>query len=375
MSVAGRLPAVILVGGEGTRLRPLTASTPKPMLPLVDRPLLAYTFEHLARHGVSRAVLSCGYLPTQIEAHFGDRHGELELSYRVEPTPPGTGGGIRFGAAGIEETFVALNGDVLHGADLGAMVAFHRERGAAGTILLAPVDDPSRYGLVRCAEDGRVRAFVEKPRAEEIDTNLINAGLYVLEPEVLDLVPPDRPVSIERDVFPRLVEAGSLYGFRLDGYWRDIGTPESYLDAHHDVLERNFDSELGDALGNDYMLVAPGARVDPGARLVPPVYVGPGAVIEAGARIGSLAVVGAGAVIGAAARVDSSVVAAGARIGERTSVVGSIVGERATIGAGVQVHGLAVVGPGAEVGEGNMLAHGIRIAAGASIPPDALTFS
>ncbi len=269
MSAAGSLPAVILVGGEGTRLRPLTASTPKPMLPLVDRPLLAYTFEHLARHGVDRAILSCGYLPTQIEAHFGNRYGPLGLSYRVEPTPLGTGGGIRFGAEGLSETFVALNGDVLHGADLGSMLAFHRERGAAGTILLAPVDDPSRYGLVRCADDGRVRAFVEKPRAEEIDTNLINAGLYVLEPEVLDLVDPDRPVSIERDVFPRLVEAGSLYGFRLDGYWRDIGTPASYLEAHWDVLERNFSSELGDSLGPDYTLVATDARVAAGARLDP----------------------------------------------------------------------------------------------------------
>ena len=375
MSGSGGIPAVILVGGEGTRLRPLTTSTPKPMLPLVDRPLLAYTFEHLARHGVDRAILSCGYLPTQIEAHFGARHGKLALSYRVEPTPLGTGGGIRFGAEEITETFVALNGDVLHGADLGAMLAFHRERGAVGTILLAPVDDPSRYGLVRCAEDGRVRAFVEKPRAEEIDTNLINAGLYVLEPEVLELVEPGRPVSIEREVFPRLVEKGSLYGFRLDGYWRDVGTPESYLDAHHDALERHFRSELGDALGVDFTLVAPDAQVAAGARLVPPVYVGAGAVIEAGARVGSLAVVGAGAWIGAHAKIDSSVVAAGARVGEGASVLGSIVGERAVIGARSHIQGLAVVGPGAEVGEGNMLAHGIRIAAGVTISPDALTFS
>lgn len=268
------LPAVILVGGEGTRLRPLTTRTPKPMLPLVDRPLLAYTFEHLARHGVDRAILSCGYLPTELESHFGDRYGELALSYRVEPSPLGTGGGIRFGAApgeegGIAETFVALNGDVLHGADLGAMLAFHREKGAAGTVLLVPVDDPSRYGLVRRTPDARVSAFVEKPRAEEIDTNLINAGLYILEPEVLDLIAPDTVVSIERDVFPRLVEAGSLYGFELDGYWRDVGTPESYLDAHRDVLERTFATELGEALGSGYSLVEDTAQVDPAARLVP----------------------------------------------------------------------------------------------------------
>ncbi|MBA2332803.1 MAG: NDP-sugar synthase [Actinobacteria bacterium] len=375
MSEAHGLPAVILVGGEGTRLRPLTARTPKPMLPLVDRPLLAYTFEHLARYGVDRAILSCGYLPTLIQSHFGNRHGQLALSYRVEPTPLGTGGGIRFGAEGISETFVALNGDVLHGADLGAMLAFHRERGAAGTILLAPVDDPSRYGLVRCADDGRVRAFVEKPRAEEIDTNLINAGLYVLEPEVLDLIEPDRVVSIEREVFPRLVDAGSLYGFRLDGYWRDVGTPESYLEAHRDALERNFASELGDSLGADYTLIAADARVADGVRLVPPLYVGPGATIEAGARVGSLAVIGAGARIDAGAVIESSVVAAGARIGARTAVVGSIVGEGAEIGPGCEILGLSVVGPGATVGEGNMLDHGIRIAAGETISPDALTFA
>jgi mannose-1-phosphate guanylyltransferase len=369
------LPAVILVGGEGTRLRPLTTRTPKPMLALVDRPLLAYTFEHLRAHGVDRTILSCGYLPTHIEEHFGDQYGSLALEYRVEPTPLGTGGGIRFGAEGIDSTFVALNGDVLHGADLGAMLAFHRERGAAGTVLLAPVEDPSRYGLVRCAEDGRVRAFVEKPRAEEIDTNLINAGLYVLEPSVLDLVEPGRPVSIERDVFPRLVEAGTLYGFALQGYWRDVGTPESYLDAHRDVLERTLASELGDSLGTDYSLVAEDAQVDPTARLVPPVYIGAGAAIGPGARIGSLAVIGAGAHVGAGASVESAVVAAGARIGARTHVSGSIVGEHAELGADCDVRGLTVIGPGAKVGDGNMLDHGLRVAADESIAAGALTFS
>ena len=375
MSGSGGLPAVILVGGEGTRLRPLTVSTPKPMLPLVDRPLLAYTFEHLHRHGVGRAILSCGYLPTPIEEHFGARHGELELSYRVEPKPLGTGGGIRFGAEGIEETFVALNGDVLHGANLTGMLERHRERGAAATILLAPVDDPSRYGLVRCADDGRVKAFVEKPRPEEIDTDLINAGLYVLEPSVLELIPPGQPVSIERDVFPRLVEAGSLYGFRLDGYWRDIGTPESYLHAHRDVLERNFLTEVGEELGGDYTLVADGAQVSPEARLVPPVYVGAGAVVGAGARVGSLAVIGAGASGGAGAAVEYAVVGAGATVGSDATVAGSIVGERASVGDDCDVSGLSVVGPGARVGERNMLDHGIRISAGETIAADTLRFS
>ena len=369
------LPAVILVGGEGTRLRPLTKRTPKPMLPLVDRPLLAYTFEHLRRHGVDRAVLSCGYLPTPIQEHFGDRYGGLALEYRVEPSPLGTGGGIRFGADGIEQTFVALNGDVLHGADLGAMLETHRERGAAGTVLLVPVEDPSRYGLVRCGDDGRVRAFVEKPRPEEIDTNLINAGLYVLERDVLDLIPPGRPVSIERDVFPQLVDEGRLYGFRLDGYWRDVGTPESYLHAHRDVLERNVVTELGDALGRDYTLVRDGAQVSAEARLVPPVFVGEGAQIAGGARIGSLAVIGPGARVGENAVVEAAVVGARATIGADASVSGSILGEDVQLGAGCDVRSLAVVGPGARIGERNMLDHGIRVAAGETIAAEALRFS
>ena len=278
------LPAVILVGGQGTRLRPLTERIRKDMLPLVDRPLLAFTFEHLRRHGVRRGIVSCGYLPTQIKAHFGSGYGDLDLEYRVEEEPLGTAGGIAFAAEGIDETFFALNGDSLRDADLGEIVRFHRETGAKATILLTPVADPSRYGLVRLAPDGRVSTFLEKPRPEEIDTNLINAGVYVLEPEVLSLIPADRAVSIERDVFPRLAEEGSVYGLALEGYWLDVGTPEAYLQAHRDVLERSFATETGDALGPDFMLVDESAQVHPGARLVPPVYVGPGAVVEDGAQ-------------------------------------------------------------------------------------------
>src|SRR4029079_1799947 len=191
---------------------------------------------------------------------------------------------------------------------------FHRSTGAKATILLTPVADPSRYGLVRTGGDGRVESFLEKPRPEEIDTDLINAGLYVLEPGVLNLVPPGRPASIEREVFPRLAAEGSVFGIALPGYWLDVGTPETYLQAHRDVLERIFETELGDALGSDFMLVDDTAQVDPGAKLVPPVYVGPGAVVERGARLGSLAVLGAGARLEEGAVVENAVVRARARI-------------------------------------------------------------
>ena len=367
------LSAVILVGGLGTRLRPLTDRTRKDMLPLVDRPQLAYTFEHLRRFGVTRAIVSCGYLPTQIQEHFGDSYGDLRLEYRIEEEPLGTGGAIRFAAQDIDETFFALNGDSLRETDLGALLTFHRERATRATILLTPVEDPSRYGLVRVNGDGCVRSFLEKPRPEEIDTNLINAGMYVLEPDVLELIPPGRAVSIEREVFPRLVEDGTVFGVALPGYWLDIGTPDAYLQAHRDVLERNFVTELGEALGPDYTLVDATADVSPEARLVPPVWVGPGAVVAAGARIGSLAVIGAGARIGESAEIESSVIGAGARIGAATTVSGSIVGETAEVGDGCHVRGLAVIGAGARIGSGNMLDHGIRVAADAVIGADTLT--
>jgi mannose-1-phosphate guanylyltransferase len=369
------LPAVILVGGQGTRLRPLTERIRKDMLPLVDRPLLAYTFEHLRRHGVQRGIISCGYLPTQIQEHFGSSYEELELSYCIEDEPLGTAGGIAFAASGMNETFFALNGDSLRDADLGAIVRFHRDTGAKATILLTPVADPSRYGLVRLASDGRVSTFLEKPRPEEIDTNLINAGLYVLEPEVLELVLPGRPLSIERDVFPRLADEGSVFGIALEGYWLDVGTPESYLQAHRDVLERSFPTEIGDALGSDFTLVDPSATVHPGARLVPPVYVGPGAVVEEGARAGSLAVLGAGSRLARGSLVENAVVGARAKIGAATIVVGSVVGDEAEVGPGCEVRNLAVLGPGAKLGRGNALDHGLRIGAGQEIPDLALRFS
>jgi mannose-1-phosphate guanylyltransferase len=369
------LPAVILVGGQGTRLRPLTDRLRKDMLPLVDRPLFAYTLEHLARYGVEHAVISCGHLPDQIEAAFGSGHSGLTLEYAVEEVPLGTGGAIAFAARGLEGSFFALNGDSLREADLGELLAFHRSTGAKATILLTPVADPSRYGLVRTAADGRVETFLEKPRPEEIDTDLINAGLYILEPEVLELIPPGRAVSIEREVFPRLAANGAVYGIALPGYWLDVGTPESYLQAHRDVLERLFPTEVGSALGADFTLVDPTAKVDPGARLVPPVYVGPGAVVEPGARLGSLAVLGAGSRLAEGGVVENAVVGSRATVGAGCTVIGSIVGDDAEIGDECQLHNLAVVGPGASLGVGNVLDHGLRIGAGQSIPEKALRFS
>jgi mannose-1-phosphate guanylyltransferase len=280
--------AVLLVGGAGTRLRPLTEWLPKPMLPIANRPFLEHQIEHLAGHGVDDVILSCGYLPDPIREHFGDR-----LRYAVEPEPLGTGGAIRFAADGIGETFLVCNGDVLTDLDVGALVDQHRDRGAAATIALHRVDDPSAYGLVRTDPDGRVTAFVEKPPPGEADVDTINAGTYVLEPAVLELIEPGRAVSVEREVFPRLIGRG-LYAQVASGRWRDIGTPDSYLAAN---LER----------------MPPGGLVDPAADVDPSANV-------------TESVVGAAARIGAGARIDRSVVLPDARVPEGAQFEHAVVG-------------------------------------------------
>jgi NDP-sugar pyrophosphorylase family protein len=256
---------VVLVGGFGTRLRPLTNHTPKAMLPVANRPFLEHQLEHLASHGVDRVILACGYRPDALRAHFGDR-----VEYVVEDEPLGTAGAIAHAARGVEETFVACNGDVLTDLDISALVALHRERGARLTLALHPVDDPSRYGVVETAADGAVTRFVEKPPPGSAAADTINAGTYVVEPEVLAGVPAGRAVSIEQEVFPTLIGRG-LYAQVQAGRWIDIGTPESYRSAN---------VQLAPPEG----LVDPTASIQPGARIVRSV-VGPGARVGVGASV------------------------------------------------------------------------------------------
>ena len=234
------MKAVVLVGGEGTRLRPLTLSTPKQMLPIVGVPMIERVLGHLASHGIDEAVLSLGYLPDAfMEAYPDGRVAGMGLTYAVEPEPLDTAGAVRFAAtfAGIDETFVVVNGDVLTDLDLTRLVAFHRERGAEGTIALHPVADPSAFGVVPTDDEGRVTAFVEKPPRDEAPTNEINAGTYVLEPSVLDRIPEGGRVSIERETFPAMVRDRGLFARSDDRYWLDTGTPAAYLEANFDYLD------------------------------------------------------------------------------------------------------------------------------------------
>ena len=304
------MQALILAGGQGTRLRPLTESIPKPVLPLAGRPHIAYVIDWLESHGVDDVVISCGFLADGVREALDPITGP-RIRFATEPEPLGTAGAIRFAADELGDRFLVLNGDVLCDLDLSAMVAQHESTGARATIALHPVSDPSAYGLVRHTDDGAITEFLEKPDPSEIDTDEINAGAYFLERSVLDLIPPDVAVSIEREVFPRLVGEG-LYGRRLDGYWMDIGTPDRYLQASWDILEGRVETATGRARRRRR---APGRGrrrcSRRGARRGPRHGRRRDDASGAGASIGPRAVVGPGCSIGEGASVNGSVLLSG----------------------------------------------------------------
>jgi mannose-1-phosphate guanylyltransferase len=366
--------AVILVGGEGTRLRPVTSRVPKPVAPVVERPFVAYILDNLARHSVERAVFSTGFLAEAIEAVIGDGSAYgLEVDYCIEDQPLGTAGAIANCESCLDDgSFFVFNGDVLSDVDLTALAATHLGKGGMGTIFLTPVEDPRRYGLVELREDGSVASFLEKPGDWE-GTALINAGVYVLEPEVLEMIPRGRLFSIERGVFPKLASAGSLYGHVDEGYWRDIGTPDSYLQAHFDILERQLETVTGEALGEQYLYVSPSAEIAAGARVVPPCYIAGGVRVGAGARVGPLSVLGEGAVVGDGAKVLEAVVQEGCVIGAHAQVEGSILVRGSSVGAGTQLDG-AVLGDSCVVGAGNRLAGGICLYPETELPDNSVQF-
>jgi mannose-1-phosphate guanylyltransferase len=354
--------AVILVGGEGTRLRPLTSRVPKPVIDVVDRPFLGHMLDWLSGHGITEAVLCCGFKADSVVEQLG--HGEaygIQLTYVHEPEPRGTAGALKFAEEHLDERFLMLNGDVLTDLDVSAQIAAHVESGATCTLGLVAVEDPSAFGLVRVNDDGTVRGFVEKPKPEEIDTDLISAGCYVLERSVVDLIPADRNVSIEREVFPKLVGNG-LFGFsHRAAYFMDLGTPERYLDGVRDVLTGRLATATHALLDGDGIRIAPDATVQ--GRVAGPAWIAAGATIGEGAQIGPNTVIGADVVIGARAAVRDSVVLAGASVGEDAQLYRSLVGHDADVGDGAVIGALAVVGPHAVVAPGTVVPHEAKVEA------------
>jgi mannose-1-phosphate guanylyltransferase len=325
--------AIVLVGGEGTRLRPLTETVPKPALTLVDRPFLAHMIEWLARHGVDEVVLACGFLPDVLrEALAGEEErAGVSIHYVVEPERRGTAGAIRFAAGELgdrlEDRFLALNGDVLTDLDLAALLRAHEQRGARATLGLYPVEDSSAYGLVDTGAQGEVLRFTEK--TGEAAPGEINAGMYVLERSVLDLIPAGQAISIEREVFPRLVGDG-LHGLRLDGYWMDIGTPQRYLQASWDILEGRVETQVQPTAPG--MLVAAGAEVSSEATVGPRVVLGPRCRVGRGAQVSDSVVLG-GCAVGEGAKVSGSILSAGVEVAPGARLEGAVAGADERIAA------------------------------------------
>jgi NDP-sugar pyrophosphorylase family protein len=347
------MQAVILAGGQGTRLRPLTLQRAKPVVPLLNRPFLAYQLALLRAHGVRDVILSCSYRVDDVRRALGDaRDLGVRLRYVVEEEPLGTGGGVRNAADIAAGTVFVLNGDVLTDADLTAMRVFHEARRSRVTIFLIRVADPRQYGLVETEADGRLRCFREKPTsAEEITTDTINAGVYLIDAALLDRIPTGRPVSIEREFFPAAIADGiPCFGWCAAPYWRDIGTPAAYHAAQIDLLEGRVRTPLVPAgQARDGAWVADCVSAAPGARLEGPSVVGAGARIAGGAHVGPLAVIGERSTIAEGARVARSVVWERVEVGARATLRDCVVGADVVIGAGADLGAGAVVESGAVV--------------------------
>jgi len=340
------MKAILLAGGKGTRLRPMTVHTPKPIVPIFNRPFLYYQIDLLRQvPEIDEAILSLNYQPRRIEEIFGDGEGlGISVRYVVEPVPLGTGGAIRYAGDSLTESVVVFNGDVLTQVDLGAVLRLHRERKAKATIVLTPVDNPRAYGLVECDADGNVKRFLEKPGEDEITCNTINAGIYVLEPETFDRIPKDTAWSIERSYFPSLIERGETFvAYVHTGYWIDIGTPAMYLQVHRDIMDGHYSAPP--FAGTPHApWVSPDARVEEGVEIEGPCFVDEGAVIKSGCRILPYSVIGRQTHVEEGAVVDGAVIWPNGWIGREATVRGAILGRNCHIGRNVTIESPAVLG-------------------------------
>jgi NDP-sugar pyrophosphorylase family protein len=340
------MKAIMLAGGKGTRLRPLTIHTPKPIVPIFDRPFLHYQLDLLKKVAeIDEVILSLNYQPRRIEEIFGDgSDAGLSIRYVVEPAPLGTGGAVRYAGESLRESVVVFNGDVLTEVDLAAVIRLHRERKAKATIVLTPVENPTAYGLVETDAQSNVTRFLEKPNPDEITCDTINAGIYVLEPETFDRIPKDTPWSIERSFFPSLIERGETFvAYVYRGYWIDIGTPEKYMQVHRDIMDGRyhaapFNGDLGRAF------VSPQARIEEGATVDGPCFIDEGAIVKTGARIGPHAVIGRQCHVEEHAIVERSIVWPNSRIGQEAIVRRSILGRHCHIGRNAMLDDDAVLG-------------------------------
>lgn len=351
-----------MAGGEGTRLRPLTCDCPKPMIRLMERPVMQYALALLRQHGITDIAVTLGYLPDAIRDYFGagDDFG-VSLRYTTETSPLGTAGGVRQARRFLDEPFVVLSGDGVTDLDLTDAIAFHRRKGALATLVLKRADNPLDYGVVLTDADGRLRSFHEKPEWGDVISDTVNTGIYILEPEVLDHIPPDRPCDFGQELFPALVRQGlPVFGYVMEGYWCDIGDVRAYLQAHADALEGRIHVE-GLTHPQTRVIQLPGASVDRSAVLEGPCLIGMNAKVLPGAYVGPYSVVGAGGVIGEGASLKRSVLWPGARLMKGAQARGCVLAAGASLGESAQAYEESVLGTGASLGQRAVLLPGVKL--------------
>lgn len=370
------MKAVILVGGQGTRLRPLTCNIPKPMIPLVNQPFIEWMLLRLRDQGINEVVLAVQYLADRFRATLGDGSRlEMKLHIVEEPEPRGTAGAVKNVEYLLDGPTFVFNGDVMTDLDLRAMLDFHREKQSKVTISLTPVEDPTQFGLVEMDDDQRVRRFLEKPRVEDLNSNLINAGTYIIEPDMLRYVPPNQFYMFERGLFPVLLQTGDpMYGFPSRAYWTDIGKPPTYIDVHHDILigkvRYNF---RGQQIANRVWIEGE-AIIHPSAQIVGPVVMGDGTIIEKGARIIGPTVLGARCQIGPECNIEGAILWEDNRLAEGVTLRNSVLGRNNTIGARCFIADGAIIGDDCVLGPENRLERGIRLWPGTQLGEKAISF-
>lgn len=352
-----------MAGGEGTRLRPLTSNAPKPMLPLVNRPMMEHIIDLLKTHGIEDIVVTVAFMANAIRNHFGDgSEFGVSISYATEETPLGTAGSVRNAMDELTERFLVISGDVLTDIDLGAVMAFHDEREALATIGLAHVDNPLEFGIVITDEQGSIERFLEKPSWGQVFSDTINTGIFVLEPEIFDFIAADRAVDFSGEVFPKLLKDGRpLFGAVLDGYWEDVGNLEAYLGAHRDILDGKVKVDIPGFELSHGVWLGEGVEIHPEAVVTGPAVIGDNCRIEQGASIGEYTVLGTNVRVRQDARLERSVVHDNSYLGEAVRLRGTVAGRSCDLRNGVHAEEGVVLGDQCFIGDEALLASGVKV--------------
>ena len=357
------MKAVVMAGGEGTRLRPLTSMRPKPMVPIVNQPVMEHILGLVKHHGINEVVATLAFMPQVIEDYFGDGdEWGMDISYAIEETPLGTAGSVKNAADALTETFVVISGDALTDINLSEVIAFHKAKGGAVTIALKRVPDPLEFGVVITDDNGKVERFLEKPSWGQVFSDTINTGIYVVEPLVFDYIPEGKPFDFSSELFPLLMKSGhDLYGCIVDGYWADVGSLEGYVEVHRDILDGKAMIYVPGAKTKDDVWIGPGADIDPSVELSPKVVVGANTTIRAGARIGPYTIIGDNCLIGNEVETDHTILWNDAFLGKHSQVRGAVLCRSVDIRAGARVGNGAVIGDESVVGHGASVGNDVQV--------------